>query len=343
MLRRRALTAAVVACLAGAAILAVGCGGDEPGGKSGGESTKLYLAGQGEVWVVDVPSGTTRRVHAPVGGGDYPHFIAPAGDRFVVWDGRAASLPLADPDAHPRKIARGGWIFIPALRRDAIWIAYLARGPSRSGAIVRLREIDGEGRTLERTGPTPREGAWPFADVGGGLVFTDGAGGVLWDPRRQRIVRRFPGGRYGEIGAGGPDELASCLDRCRTLGLIDTDDGSRRLVGAPPGTRLVANEATFSPDGTQLAVPLLRSGDYRAFYKHGRRLAIVDVATGEIRVVPGSSVDPGYTFTAWSADGERAFLTGGERHREIVTVKSDGGRAEGIDAAVGSFYDLFAS
>ena len=73
-----------------------------------------------------------------------------------------------------------------------------------------------------------------------------------------------------------------------------------------------------------------------------RSLALVNVETGEIELVPGSHVLGGYVFTAWSRDGEAVFLTGGDSDtgRQIVVYRVGEERARALDVDVGDFYDV---
>ena len=67
-------------------------------------------------------------------------------------------------------------------------------------------------------------------------------------------------------------------------------------------------------------------------------------------MVSGSTVPPGYVFTAWSPSGERVYLTGGgpatgrepETAREIISYELGDDSAERIDVDVRDFYDVAA-
>ncbi|WP_166442952.1 TolB family protein [Phragmitibacter flavus] len=75
------------------------------------------------------------------------------------------------------------------------------------------------------------------------------------------------------------------------------------------------NDPALSPDGTQLLITL--------FLKEGRKLAIVDLATGEQRQLPieGREVYGG----SWSPDGDLiAFHHLGAKHWKVGVIKPDG-------------------
>jgi hypothetical protein len=123
--------------------------------------------------------------------------------------------------------------------------------------------------------------------------------------------------------------------------LTNVRTGVRRDVPAPRGFRFEVWEAAFSPDGRQLAAPVRRRG---AGERAPRRLALVDLASGTARVVPGSRVPRGYTLVAWSASGRHVFITGGERFgaRAISAYRLGTARACALQVAVGDFYDIAA-
>jgi hypothetical protein len=112
------------------------------------------------------------------------------------------------------------------------------------------------------------------------------------------------------------------------------------VVRAPPGGLTFEPwGAAFSPDGALLGVPV------RVVADGPRDLALVDVARGRAAVVPASSVSPGYTLVAWSADGDDVFLTGGGAYatpRMLVGYRIGAPRAETIHVRLGDFYDVAA-
>jgi hypothetical protein len=324
------LWAAAVA-LAAAAV--VGCDGGAPAA-----SSRVYLAGDGELWIVDVAAERVRRVPlrrlAP---GDPPHRIVRRGRQLVLWgNGTYVSdprfrLPL-------RTLARRSSFFIPSAHPGRVWVAYLDR---RLRSLRAVREMTAGGRVTVR-GVRPPGGRWPERALAGGLLLPAGNGGhVVWDPLTRVVVRRFPERTLGELGPAHRDVLASCPAPCRSLRLTDTRTGARRDVPARAGFRFEVWEAAFAPDGRRLAVPVRRPG---ARARGPRRLAIVDVAAGRTRLVPGSRVPAGYTLIAWSASGGDAFITGGERFgaRTIVAYSVGAARARALRVDVGDFYDIAA-
>jgi hypothetical protein len=163
-----------------------------------------------------------------------------------------------------------------------------------------------------------------------GLLFQGPGPVTLWDPDSQRTVRTYPWEMIGDMGPVSGDLLASCLESCEELILTDFAAGTQRHIAAPEGLALVVPEASFSPDGTLPAVPVKEAGGgWKSFSTNDRELALLSLETGEARIVPDSTVSPGYVFTAWSLDGREVFLTGGQRHasRDLIAYRVNDDRA----------------
>jgi hypothetical protein len=333
------------------ALALVGCGEADGGTDSKapsadtGAASTLFLAGDGEMWVVDVDAERAEHLRMPdqLAAGDPPHRIAVIDDRLALWSYDVTSVPIAQPSAPPTTLAEGGWIFIPAVGRDRIWVGFLdPDSPATERALRELREIDANGRVISRD-VKPPHGAWPYAQLTSGLLF-QGPGPIrLWDPEDQRTVRTYPWEQIGEMGPVGGDLLASCIGSCEELILTDFAAGDQRRIPAPHGLALVAPEASFSPDRAILAVPVKDAGGGgRSFSSYDRQLALVSLETGDVRIVPDSAVSPGYVFTAWSPDGDEVFITGGERHapRDLIAYRLGDDRARVLNVEIGDFYDV---
>ena len=343
---RRRLRAAALTLALAATVVACG-GGGEPAGpvrEAAAPSPRLYLAGDGELWIVDVATERARHVRLRrLSPGDAPHRIVRRGRRLVLWGYRTY---VADPGFRrpPRTLVRDSWFFIPSAQLDRVWIAFLdLRSPETVRALRAVQEITAGGRV---TVPAvrPPAGRWPQRALASGLLFSTGVRDgayALWEPVTRTVVRRFPAGALGEIGPAHGDVLASCPPPCGTLRLTDVRTGARRDVPAPSGLRFDVWAAAFSPDGRWLAVPVRRRG---AGERAPRRLALVDLAPRTARLVAGSRVPPGYTLVAWSAGGRDVFITGGERFgaRTIIAYRLGAARARVLNVAVGDFYDIAA-
>jgi hypothetical protein len=305
----RALALIFVLCLV------AGCGG-APRSATG---THVYLAGNGELWDVDVPHQRVRHLLRPtLDVGDVPHRILARGRRLIMGSAFGDSA-----------------YFLPSVRPDRLWVVDLS---PFSGEVRAVREVTVDGVTV-LPAIVPPGGRHPLAAVDGGLLLAARSGLDLWDPRSGRIVRHLTP----DPGTLGPTDrrlLTSCTDpQCHALALTDARTGTSRTIRAPAGFTFEPWTAAFSPSGELLGIPV------RVVADGPRQLALVDVARGRVAVVPRSSVSPGYTLVAWSASGDDVFLTGGGAYatpRMLVGYRLRGPAAQAIDVRVGNFYDLAA-
>jgi hypothetical protein len=336
---------AVPALAAGIAALAVnGCGdvGDtttEPGG----HPPTLFLAGDGELWVVDAEAETSQHIRMPeLSAGDPPHRIVTRGDRLVLWGYDTYTLDPRHPERDPEVLVRDSWIFIPSDEPGRVWVGFLDpdhRPTTRSLSSIRELSADGEA-----TGPdvVPPEGAWPDTAFDHGLLFPTEDEWILWDPETESVVRRFEFGELQDHGPSYGDQLASCPDDCRELWVSDVITGDERTIPAPDDYAFQVWDGAFSPDGHAIAVPVARAGGEA--WDAPKELALVRPTRGEVKVIPGSEVPGGYVKAQWTASGDDVFFTGGERRepRAIVLYHLGDERAHRLDVEVGDFYDAAA-
>src|SRR5919106_562750 len=343
MSRAHACLLAVAALLA----LAGGCGGDpeDEGRSASGESLRLFLAGDGELWAVDVSEERVRHVELPeLSPGDPPHRIVRRGDRLVLWGYTTYALDPGLEDGL-RTIARDSWIFIPSAHENRVWVGFLdPESPETERALRALREVTADG---EVTVPDvrPPGGAWPELALDAGLLFyaehsEEGHLIEVWDPEAQRVVDRFSDAEIGNLGPAHGDVLASCLEPCDELRLTDVTEDTARSMPAPSGLVFDVWEAEFSPGGELIAVPAHTRGDGDG----DRQLALVDIAAGAATIIEGSTVPDGYNLVAWSASGQYVFLTGEEafRDRVIVGYRLGDASAERLAVDVGAFFGMVA-
>ena len=145
----------------------------------------------------------------------------------------------------------------------------------------------------------------------------------------------------GTLGPTSGHVVVTCTEPgCHALELTDSRTGAARVVHAPlGGFTFEPWGGAFSPRGDLLGLPV------RVVADGPRQLALVDVATGRVAVVPNSSVSPGYTLVAWSASGDEVFLTGGGAYatpRVLVGYRRGAPGAQPIHVPLGDFYDIAA-
>lgn len=334
------------------ALLLAACAGEREaqpppaaGGTPTAEHTKLFLAGDGQLAVVDIEAETARVIQLEqLAPGDPPYRIVRRGRSLVFYGGDTYAVDLG-VDSPPRKLHKS-WFFIPSAVEDRVWIALLdPDSPDTVRALSAVAEVTNEGVVMVPP-VRPPEGRWPVAAVSAGLLFERPAGGLeLWDPLTGRTVRQLPEAWWGPTHG---NLLAWCDNAAEPvrgghLHLTDVLRAEDRARLAPPPGFAVFRcwDGAFAPDGRTLAVPVSTGVHLRG--RHA--LALIDVATGAIKLVEGSAVPAGYVFVAWAASGEEVFLTGGQRlePRTIVAYRLGEERARKLAVEVPDFYGIAAS
>ncbi|HET6714764.1 MAG TPA: hypothetical protein VFI59_13775 [Actinomycetota bacterium] len=297
---------------------------------------RLFLAGDGEAWVVDPTKETVQHLPMPeLPPGDAPHRIVRRDDALVAWAYRTLVLhPGADPGFDV--LVRDSLFFIPSSAPDRVWVG-IVEGSQDDGRLTAVREVAIDGRvTVPDT--RPPDGAWPVAAVDGNLVFQERGELVVWDPWTGREVDRLPG----QLPVAWDGALfAWCDGACRSLLVKDLRSGGTRTVQPPAdATGFEALHGVFSPDGTSLAVAV-RLGDGE---DAERQLALIDLATGRTDLVDEAIVPTPYVFLDWAPSGDTVYLTGGQLagRRQIVEYSIGDASARVLDVSVGDFYGMAA-
>jgi hypothetical protein len=279
----------------------------------------LFLAGNGELWDVDVAHQSVRHETRPLlDVGDAPHRILARGRRLILGTQFGDSA-----------------FFLPGVRADRVWVVDV---DPRTSVVRAVREVTTGGVT---TVPAviPPQRRWPLAAVDDGLLLAGRSGLAVWDPVTDRLVRHLAVDP-GTLGPASGRLVTACTDpQCHSLQLTDATTGAQRAIRAPASFTFEPWSAAFAPGGRLLGIPV------RVVADGPRQLALVDVARGRVAIVPNSSVSPGYTLVAWSASGREVFLTGGGAYatpRVLVGYHLGGLTAESIHVPLGDFYDLAA-
>lgn len=277
---------------------------------TGEAGTRIFFAWNNEFTVVDVEAASSDTIELPeLSGGDPPFHLIRRGDNLIFWGGETYSLDARNPSLEPVVIAEDSWFFVPSAEPDRVWI--VVRDEARSTPyhifFSEVREVTAEGE-VTRKGPA-MDDAWMDGAVDAGVVFESEDDLVVWDPATQKIVRAF----------GNPPMAAShgnlvvwCEDSCAELHLTDVLTGVERTIELPDGyDRFDAWGGEFTPDGRLLAVPVGNSPRYEG----PGAAAIVDMATGDIEMVPGSEEEAGIPSLTWDPTGTRLFLVVGQRDK----------------------------
>jgi hypothetical protein len=255
-------------------------------------------------------------------------------DALVAWAYRTLVLrPSADGFSSEVLVA-DSLLFIPSSFPDRVWVGIVDEG-QEDGRLTAVREVSVDGQvTVPDT--RPPDGSWPVAAVSGDLVFQREGELLVWDPATGREVDRLPG-QLPVAWQG--SHLAWCDAACRSLHMADLASGARRTIELPAGaTGVEALRGAFSPDENTLAVAV-RLGDGE---DAGRQLALIDVETGQLTLVPQAVVPTPYVFIDWAPSGATVFITGGQHggHRQVVEYRVGDAAARAIDVEVGDFYGM---
>jgi hypothetical protein len=314
-----------------------GCAGGERESASPPEPARLFLAGDGELTVVDVDAARAEvhrlRELAP---GDPRHRIVRRGRHLVLF-GFDTYVVDVDLRSRPRKLG-DSWFFVPAAASDRVWLTELdPRSPETERALAAVREVSVDGRVTV-PGVRPPGGRWPDAAVGDSLVLEDGKGGLeLWSPSTREFTHRFPDAT---VGPAQGDLLAWCEREVEVLHVLDVGSGRDLAVSPPLGfSGFDCWSGAFSPDGGTLAVSAIGDG-----FDADRTLTLVDLDDGVATPVDGSTVGPQYVFVAWSRAGDRVFVAGGGPGggRDLLQYRLGEQRAARIPVRVRDFYGMAA-
>jgi hypothetical protein len=301
---------------------------------SDAHTDRLFLAGDGEAWVVDPSSETARHLPMPeLPPGDAPYRVVRRADALVAWAYRTL---VVHPGHEPTfdVLVRDSLFFIPSSVPDRVWVGIVDEAQG-DGRLTSVREVAIDGRvTVPDT--RPPDGAWPVAAVDSNLVFQRSGELLVWDPSTGREVDRLPG----QLPVAWQGSLLTwCDGACRSLNVRDMSSGEGLIAEPPAGaTGFEALHGAFSPDGRVLAVAV-RLGDGE---EAARQLALIDVGTGRITLADETTVPTPYVFIDWSPSGDAVFIAGGQlagRHR-IVEYGVDDAEARVIDVRVGDFYGM---
>ena len=342
--RRRKVGAGVIGVIVATAVVIAGAWA---AGREGDGSTVpitpgadvpadlLFLAGDGEAWVVDPARETATHLPMPqLPPGDAPYRVVRRDDALVAWAYRTLLLRPSADSVSSDVLVPDSLVFIPSSSPDRVWVGIVDEGQN-DGRLTAVREVSIDGQvTVPDT--RPPDGAWPVAAVSGYLVFQREGELFVWDPATGQEIDRLPG-QLPVAWQG--SQLAWCDAACRSLHIADLASGGHLTVEPPAGaTGFEALYGAFSPDGSTLAVAV-RLGDGE---EADRQLALIDVRTGQLTLVEGATVPTPYVFIDWAPSGGTVFITGGQLggHRQVIEYRIGDVAARVLDVTVGDFYGV---
>lgn len=297
--------------------------------------TRVFFAWSGELTAVDIEAGTSETIDVPeLAAGD----LVRRGDHLVFWDGATATYALHARNLtdDPIMLAEDSWFFVPSANPDRVWIVVRdeARGTASHLFFSEVREVTVQGE-VTASGPAMGD-AWVDGAVEAGVVFESQDDLVVWDPVNRKVVRAFGNPL---MAASHGNLVVWCRAWCPELHLTDVVTGAERTIYPPPGyDRFDGWDGEFTPDGRLFAVPVGNPPRYEGAVA----AAIVDIASGDVQVVPGSEEEeegiPGLT---WDPTGTRLFLAIG-RHGQFELRYFDLGADRAETAPVSPPRDLSA-
>lgn len=282
----RPLLLALAAACAGVALAAPGAGG-----RDDTLVMQLWVRPGEPLAVVELPDGKPRIVRGlATAGGDPPLRVLQTGGR-VVYRGDAGVYAIGpELKRRPRKLGAALY-FIPSATEGRVWLTF-ADADDRD--ISRVAEVTVRGRVTARGGRPPCPGASVLAATKRALLCQDREGLVAFEPQSGRVLRRIAGPFPLDTNR---DLVAWCDQGCPRLHVTDVRTGADRAI--EPGDDFSFEESyegAFSPDGSLLAAPVIT--------RNGRRVALVDVATGTARVIGRLA---GYRNLTWSSSRRLYF------------------------------------
>jgi hypothetical protein len=230
--------------------------------------------------------------------GDQPFLTLRVGDDFVAGWGKVRATPISGGSS----LLLGSGVFVPATEQGAVWLTAYGKVQTSSERLV-----DMNGGTLQQgkvpPGPGPGYGI-ALTGIPGGLVLPTATGLDIWDARSGRITRHL-GTSTGSAAPAFGSMLAWCDQCTHTLELTDLRTGiTRSTAVATSGGSLTLDRQVFSPDGTELAVPISPDGGAPA--GASTKIVFVDATTGTI--TDQIDTHSPYASIAWSSDSQRLYV-----------------------------------
>ena len=201
----------------------------------------------------------------------------------------------------------------PGSGRDTMWFETFPRGTTDvTAAAATAQQVTSSGRQLGSPVRLPT-GYNILQAVESDLLLqpdVEGPGQVilkLWDPGTRRVVRTFA-----NVIAASPTHVAWGICAGCSVHILDARTGVTTTVSVP--ARNWAYDGMFSPDGRLLAVSL-SGGVTRNGYSTLARVGVIDLRSGQLRILRGSAVGtdlPEALIVGWQHRGNTliAAVTG---------------------------------
>ncbi len=257
---------------------------------------------------IDSENGTNiGRRRLPFGCGDAPYQFMRLADRLIFCGGEGTYSIDPELKGPVERLGRSAY-FLPA-GDDTVWLVDHPQGIwSDSTPHVPMRLVRGDGEMLE----SGRAECVPFQASEAGPVCLRGANEneleyELFDLSTGKVAARVPG--LGNPITSG-DLVLTCRERCTLLHATNAKSGQKRQIELEQP--VLFWDPQFSPDGNTLAtIAHTESPNPRRRFPKQKRpvaLALVDIDSGDVKIVDKSTPGGVYGRLAWSADGKRIYF-----------------------------------
>jgi hypothetical protein len=198
---------------------------------------------------------------------------------------------------------------LPATQPYAVWLVQSVREARFAGRTTMVSEVDGTAQTIVGPVGIP-EGQYVTGGVtGSGLVLSaEGEGLAAWDAGTgQERVLTPPGATLLAASAGA---IAWQGESESVVYVTDVASGATRSIALPQEHMIVADlditstTCTFSPNGSQLACPVL---DMRSLPGAPYHIGVIDVEQATTQVLGGAASTSDAHPIVWSFDGSRIW------------------------------------
>jgi hypothetical protein len=286
---------------------------------------RLFLAGDGEAWVVDPSSETARHLSMQeLPPGDAPYRVVRRADALVAWAYRTLVVYPGDEPTFD-VLVRDSLFFISSSAPDRVWVGIVDESQD-DGRLTAVREVAIDGRvTVPDT--RPPDGAWPVAAVDG--IWCSAGGETRVGPSTGRDVDRLPG----RLPVAWRGQLWPVRRRV-PIHVKDVSSGEALVVelrSVPRGSR---------PSRGVLTRRSHPGGRRPETEDAARQLALIDVAP--VGPVVDEAAFLFLRLHRLGAVGDTVFITGGQLagRRQIVEYRVGDAGAHVLDVSVGDFYGM---
>lgn len=278
--------------------------------------------------VIDADTGATRTLPMPARyGGSRDLVMARAGGSLLLQRGNTAWLYSDGVTGSPTDLGPSDGVF-PGPNRNDAWVwsqpCQPALGCADYGFLPQMgsvRLVDSAGQTIGSPAQLPGGAGWYPTGLAGeaGIVLAQGPpygnAEEIWNPLTNHVEEVVSQGSVigvaGNLVVSEPTRYCSGESTACSLRLTDLESGTNKKVFLAKGVAVVG-DAAVSSDHHTLALVVALTPHWRTHSPgpHHEAIALIDVRTGDTRILPGSrqSTNSNYTMSlSWSTNGWLVF------------------------------------